>query len=203
MTTIPDTAPDHSNKFAFIIGRIFHPFLVVIPTIFVVLSDLTLGEALKWSFLVLGIVLTPGILINTYIGLRHKKYVYQREIRGPLYLIGFLSGLACLIVLIVLGAPRILIAGLTVLIVWLPAQMLINQYVTKISAHASVIAGCLTGLLLIGKLNHPVVLALVILVAVITMWSRVETKNHTVPQVVMGFLVGALPVLIVFPLMLS
>jgi len=106
-------------------------------------------------------------------------------------------------ILIMLSAPRILIAGLTVLILWLPAQMLINHYVTKISAHASVIAGCLTGLLLIGKLNHPVLLALVVSVALVTMWSRVETKNHTVPQVVMGFLIGALPVLIVFPLMLS
>lgn len=202
MTTITDTAPDHSNTLAFIVGRIFHPFLVVIPTLFAVLSDLSLADAAKWSLLILGIVLMPGILINTYIGLRYKKYVYQREIRGPLYLIGFLSGLACLVALIVLQAPHILIAGLTVLIVWLPAQMLINHSVTKISAHAGVIAGCLTGLFLIGKLNHPVLLTLVVLVAVVTMWSRVVTKNHTVAQVVMGFLVGALPVLIVFPLML-
>ena len=203
MTTITDTSPDHSNKLAFIIGRIFHPFLVIIPTLFAVLSDLSLADAVKWSVLILGIVLTPGILINTYIGLRYKKYVYQREIRGPLYLIGFLSGLACLVALIVLQVPRILIAGLTVLIVWLPAQMLINQYMTKISAHAGVIAGCLTGLLLIGKLNHPLLLALVVLIAIITMWSRVTTKNHTIPQVIMGFLLGALPVLIVFPMMLS
>lgn len=109
---------------------------------------------------------------------------------------------ACLGALIALQAPRILIAGLTVLIIWLPAQILVNRYVTKVSAHAAVLAGCMTGLLLIGKLNHPIVLALVLLVTIITMWSRVVTKNHTAAQVVMGFLLGALPVLIVFPLML-
>lgn len=202
MTMMTDVAPDHSNKFAFIVGRIFHPFIVVIPTLLAVLSDLSLTDIAKWSLLVLGIVLTPGILINTYIGYRYKKYVYQREIRGPLYLIGLLSGLACLGALIVLQAPRILIAGLTVLIVWLPAQMLVNRYVTKISAHAGVLAGCLTGLLLTGKLAHPMLLGLVLLITVVTMWSRVETKNHTLSQVVMGFLLGALPVLIIFPLML-
>jgi hypothetical protein len=166
MTTITDNAPDHSNKFAFLIGRIFHPFLVIMPTLFAVLSDLSLAEAAKWMLIVLGIVLTPGILINTYIGYRYKKYVYEREIRGPLYMIGLLSGLACLAALIILQAPRILIAGLTVLIVWLPAQMLVNRYVTKISAHAGVLAGCLTGLLLIGKLNHPILLALVVTVTI-------------------------------------
>lgn len=201
MTTI-DVTPDNTNRIAYLIGRIFHPYLICIPTIFAILSDMPFAEAVKWSLLVLGIVLTPGILASAYVAIRHKRYIYQRSTRGPLYFIGFMSVLTCLLILVVFNAPRILIASLITLVIWVPAQMLINRYVTKISAHAGVVAGCATALLLAGKLNHPVLLVLMILVAVITMWSRVETKNHTVPQVVMGFLVGALPVLIVFPLML-
>ena len=134
---------------------------------------------------------------------RHQRYIYQRSTRGPLYFIGFLSVLTCLLILVIFNASRILIASLITLVIWVPAQMLINCYVTKISAHAGVVAGCATALLLAGKLNHPVLVALVIVIAVITMWARVETKNHTVPRVLMGFLVGSLPVLIVFPLILS
>ncbi len=202
MTAYTDTIPDNSNTLAFVVGRIFHPYLIVIPTIFVVLSDLTFGEALKWSLLVLGIVLAPGILISYYVAIRHRRYLYQRATRGPLYFIGFLSVLACLLVLIALDAPHILIASLTTLLIWVPAQMVINAYVTKISAHAGVIAGCSMALLLTGKLTHPFWLVALLFVVLITLWSRVATRNHTVPQVVMGFLLGALPVLLVFPLML-
>jgi membrane-associated phospholipid phosphatase len=202
MTTTRQLLPDNRNRFAFLIGRIFHPYLICIPSIFAILSDFPLEEAVKWSLLVFGIVLTPGILASYYVAIRYKKYLYQRETRGPLYLIGWTSVIVCLGVLVTLNAPRILIASLMTLVLWLPAQTLINQYVTKISAHAGVVAGCATALLLYGKLNHPLLLVLVIVIALITMWSRIATKNHTLPQVVMGFLLGALPVLVVFPLML-
>lgn len=202
MTTL-DITPDNSNRAAYLIGRIFHPYLICIPTIFAILSDMPFGEAMKWSLLVLSIVLTPGILASAYVAIRHKRYIYQRSTRGPLYAIGFVSVLTCLLLLVILNAPHILIASLITLVIWVPAQMLINKYVTKISAHAGVVAGCATALLLAGKLNHPVLIVLVAAIALITMWSRVETKNHTVSQVLMGFLLGVVPVLVVFPLMLS
>jgi membrane-associated phospholipid phosphatase len=108
----------------------------------------------------------------------------------------------CLALLVIFNAPRILVACFVALVIWAPIQLLINRYVTKISTHAGVVAACSTGLLLAGKLNHPILLALMIVIAVVTLWARVETKNHTVPQVLLGFLVGALAVLVVFPLML-
>jgi hypothetical protein len=166
------------------------------------LSDMPFGEALKWSLLVLSIVLTPGILASAYMAVRHQRYLYQRSTRGPLYFIGFLSVLTCLVLLVVFNAPRILVSSLITLLIWVPTQMLINRYVTKISAHAGVVAGCATSLLLAGKLNHPLLVAFLVLIVLVTMWARVETKNHTVPQVLLGFLVGALAVLLVFPLVL-
>ena len=202
MTTI-DVTPDNTNKLAYLMGRIFHPYLICIPTVFILLGDMPMGEAAKWALLVLSIILTPLILVSAYMEMRHRRYIYQRSTRGPIYVVFFLSVLICLALLVIFNAPRILIACFVTLVIWAPIQLLINRYVTKISTHTGVVAACSTGLLLAGKLNHPVLLVLMIVIAVATLWSRVETKNHTVSQVIMGFLVGALAVLIVFPLILS
>lgn len=200
--TMTETTPDERNKFAFILGRVFHPYLICIPSVFLVLSDLGLEPALRWSALVLGMVLIPGICASAYVSARHKRYLHQRSTRGPLYFIGWVSVLACWAVLSWLDAPRVLIAGMVALAVWLPLQMGINQFITKVSAHAAVLTGCLISLFLIGKLTEPLPLALAITIALLTMWARIVTKHHTLGQVILGAVVGALPILLVFPRML-
>ncbi|MEO8396275.1 MAG: hypothetical protein ABI700_25005, partial [Chloroflexota bacterium] len=66
-----------------------------------------------------------------------------------------------------------------------------------------VVAGCYTALLILGRLETlPLQIALFALV-IITLWARVITRNHTIPQVILGVLVGVLPVLLVFPLVLA
>lgn len=201
MTTL-DIVPDNTNKLAFVIGRLFHPYLVCIPTLLVVLGDLPLSDIIKWSVLVLSFVLIPLMVIGVYMKVQQGRYLYQRHTRGPVYLVFLFSMLACLAILVALNAPRILIACLITLILWAPLQLLINRYITKISTHAGVIAACGTGLLLAGKMHHPALIAFFVLIAATTMWSRIETKNHTLLQVVLGFLVGAMSVLIAFPLIL-
>jgi hypothetical protein len=201
MTTM-DVTPDNTNKLAYLMGRIFHPYLICIPTVLILLGDLPFGEMVKWMLLVLSFVLIPIMLASAYMVVQHHRHIYQRSTRGPIYLVFFLSVLTCLALLILFNAPRILIACFVTLVIWAPIQLLINRYVTKISTHAGVVAACCTGLLLAGKLNHPLLVAFLVLIVVVTMWSRVETKNHSVPQVLLGFLVGASSVLIVFPLVL-
>src|SRR5688500_8671943 len=117
MTTI-DVTPDNTNKLAYLMGRIFHPYLICIPTVFILLGDIPIGEAAKWALLVLSIILTPLILASAYIEIRHRRYIYQRSTRGPIYLVFFLSVLACLALLVVFNAPRILIACFVTLVIW-------------------------------------------------------------------------------------
>lgn len=199
---ILDPTPDHSNRLAAWLGRILHPAIVAVPTLLLVLSELGWGEALRWSLLVLPIVLVPGLITVTLLE-RRGRLVHQRQTRTPLYIVAWLSVAVCLTIVVALGAPRVLIASLTALLVWLPLQLAINTFITKVSAHTAVVAGCYMGLLLLGRLDtwglRLGLLALVIAVV----WARVVTKNHTPTQVVMGLLVGILPVLIVFPLILS
>jgi len=56
-----DPVPDYRNWIAHIIGRVFHPYIICVPTLFAVLDGLTLAEALRWSAIVLFILLAPGM----------------------------------------------------------------------------------------------------------------------------------------------
>ena len=69
-------------------------------------------------------------------------------------------------------------------------------------ACAAVVAGCGMGLLFLGRLDNIFLLAFTLVIVIVTVWSRVVTKNHTVTQVLMGLLVGGGSVVLVFPLLL-
>ncbi len=196
-----DILPDNRNPWAKLIGFIFHPALVGAPTLLTILSDMSLAESIRWIGLMLGVLLIPNILLQVVLQ-RKGRFVYQRQTRLPMYSVGWVSVLVCLMILIGLSAPRVLIACLLALLVWIPFQLFINQMLTKISIHVAVISGCLTGLLVLNKLESPILKLLAIVIVVLTAWARIKTKNHTRLQVVLGAVVGCLPVLIVFPLVL-
>lgn len=196
-----DPVPDHRNRFAYALGRLFHPYLIAVVTLGAVLADLSFGEAVFWMTLVVTILILPLVVTTTLLR-RRQRYVYQRATRTPIYLTFWVSLLVCIGILISLRAPMTLLAGILALTLWIPLQLLINTYVTKVSTHAAVASGCMTGLLLLGKLNHPMLVLSALVVVGLTLWARVTTRNHTVRQVIMGTLTGATAVLIVFPLVL-
>lgn len=197
-----DPVPVHDNRLAVIIGRVLDPFLLPIPTLLVILSGLPVGEALVWFVLVITMILIPGF-ISTALMERYVNPVYKRRTRGPLYLIAWISVLVCLAVVLRLQAPPVLVASVATLAVWVPLQWAVNTWVTKISAHAAVAAGCVTTLIVMGKAGTPVIQITLLALVVITLWARVITHHHTIPQVILGLLVGVLPVLVVFPLILA
>jgi membrane-associated phospholipid phosphatase len=88
------------------------------------------------------------------------------------------------------------------LAVWLPLQLAINHRITKISAHTGVASGCFTALVLFGKLGNALIVTGILLIVLIA-WARLMTKNHTLLQVILGCVVGAGSVLLVFPFLLT
>lgn len=196
-----DPAPDYRNRFAHLVGLIFHPFVVPIPTLLLLLRPLPRPEAHGWTALILVILITP-VGLTLLLLARRGKYVYQRDVRGPLYVLGWTSVLTCLLLTLVLNAPRMLVACMATLAVWLPLQSAINQRFTKVSIHVAVITGCLLGLLLTGALESLWVRIAAVLAIYLTAWARMVTRNHTLAQVGLGILLGAIPVLLVFPLLL-
>lgn len=197
-----DPTPDYRNRFAYWVGRVFHPYLICIPTLAAVLSDLPFSQALGWVVLVVVVLVTPLVVMGALLQ-RQARFLHQRTTRTPIYLAFWVSLIVCLVVLNILEAPTRLIACIVALTLWLPLQLGINTYVTKVSTHTAVVVGCVTGLLLLGELNHVLLLIGAFAAVIVTLWARVVTRHHTWQQVAIGTLTGALPVLIVFPLLLN
>jgi membrane-associated phospholipid phosphatase len=93
---------------------------------------------------------------------------------------------AGLILLAVLGAPRLLTGYLAFMLASVAVLALVTV-VWKISIHCAVASGSVA---ILALLYGPLVLAGYVLVALLG-WSRVVLKDHTVAQVVGGSLLGA------------
>ncbi|MDX2137273.1 MAG: hypothetical protein SF123_04200 [Chloroflexota bacterium] len=196
-----DPVPDRRNRFAYWLGKVFHPYVICVPTLIALLWGEPWVSLVGWVTVMVAILLPP--LLVTGLLLKHRqRHLYQRASRAPMYLVFWGSLLICLGVLIALNAPHILITCVVALMLWLPLQLAINTYVTKVSTHAAVVVACVMGLGLLGKLTHPWLLLAALLAVGLTLWARVATRNHTLTQVIVGSLTGAISVLIVFPLML-
>jgi hypothetical protein len=193
-----DVIPDNRHKLAYRLGLIFHPYVVSVITLFVVLQDLRFAQAMAWVILLSSVLILPGLLLIQW-GKRRQRYVYQRTSRTNLYLAFEASVLACIVLIVAGDGPRRLLACFVALLIWLPMQLIVNTYYTKISVHAAVTAACGTGLLLFGILDTWLFKLLVLVIILATGWARHKTRNHTVQQIILGWLVGASAVLIAFP----
>lgn len=120
-----------------------------------------------------------GRLTDHHIGVREQR-------RGPL-VGGLLSVAAGIAALVLLGAPRPLVAMVVVMFAVLLVVTAVNQ-VWKLSAHAAVAAGAVGVLVLVFG---PALLAAFGLVALIG-WSRVRLGDHTTAQVLAGTTAGVL-----------
>lgn len=191
---------DHIAK---VISDIFHPFVVVVPTMVIamVAQRNTLWQALSWTILSVCIVIFP-MLVVIYAGVRSGRFndasISLREQRSSLYTLATFL-LALLLVVLVSGkAPFILIACLISAILATVAGFAINQRFTKLSLHSIGMAGCATVLLLVQPLPGLAMTVFALLVG----WARIRLKHHTPLQILIGWMVSAFSVLIIFHLFL-
>jgi len=199
-TTPPDLLEDRSYALGQLLSQVFHPIAMNIVTFLVAgyfgLADHAAG--LVWAGLcILAAVLPPTIFYR--VRLRQGAYgdedISIRQQRNELYLVGFVWALIVVIALILLGAPRSLLA---VMLVGLGLGLIggtINLF-WKISVHSASIATTATVALLYSR-----GLGLALWVCALAVgWARVRTGNHTPLQVLAGFLSAAMVVLVVFQL---
>lgn len=195
-----DMIPDKSKRIAYSIGLVFHPAVLAILTLLLILKELPISQTLFWTALISGIILIPTFMMIAYLRYR-DRHTYQRDTRGSIYSVAWLSVVICFVLILLLEGPREIAVCMAALAVWLPLQSIVNHKITKISAHTAVASGCFTALLLFGKLNSLAIMIGILIILLIA-WARLQTKNHTMLQVVLGVLVAGGSVLIVFPLML-
>jgi membrane-associated phospholipid phosphatase len=193
--------PSTENRLAVWIGLLFHPYFICIPAGMLLLNDLPVLVAFAWMMVMVAIVL-PSLLFATAYVEKRGHQVYERAARPPLYITFFVTLWVCLGILTLFQAPRILIACVAILLLWIPVHLALNTFVTKVSSHAAVVAGCLTGLAMMDKLPGPGGIVLGVIAVVVVLWARVTTHHHTWGQVLLGVVTGIVPVAVVFSLIL-
>lgn len=157
------------------------------------------GEAVLWGLVS---ILFASLIPISYVlgGVRRRRlsdhHVGIRQQRPLPLLVGIASLLTGLVLLSLLGAPRLLVALVAAMAVGLVVALAITL-VWKMSIHTAVAAGAVVILVLVFG---PAFLLLMSLVA-LAGWSRVELGDHTPLQVAVGAGVGALVAATVFPLL--
>ena len=155
------TATGHDTARTLLLALLVATFYSVLPMIFIVRG----ARAGRWD----------------------GHHVRDREHRLVPMLMCLLSALVGLTILLLMRAPRDVLALSWAMIVTLLVCTVITNW-WKVSLHATVAGGAVAMLTL---LYGPWLLLLVALVALVC-WSRVQLTDHTAIQVVVGALLGPL-----------
>ena len=191
-----------ADRFAELVSYIFHPLLIVIPTLVIAMVSLgsTLEQAIFWTVLSVVIVNLPMALLLFW-GVHSGKYsdasVSIREQRNSIYAVGGICLVILLAVLIIWKAPLVIIACLISAVIATALGYWINRY-TKLSLHSAAMAGCTAVLLWTAPLIGVVMAVFAPLVG----WARIRLKHHTPLQILIGWMVSMICVFVVFRLML-
>jgi len=191
-----------ADRLAEVVSYVFHPLLVVIPTLVIAMTSLgsTLGQAIFWTVLSIAIVNLP-MAILLFWGVRSGKYsdasVSVREQRTSIYAIGGVCLVILLAVLILSKAPVVIIACLISAVIATAIGYWVNRY-TKLSLHSAAMAGCTAVLLW----TAPLIGVIVAIFAPLVGWARIRLKHHTPVQILIGWMVSMICVFVVFQLML-
>lgn len=183
------------------ISVMFHPFVIFIPALVLLLRDVPRSESVRWLVFVSLCIIIPTAMMARYIMRQQQRQLYQRRARAPIYITFFLSALVCWLVLLLGEAPRPMIAPLLAMVIWTPVQAVINEKWTKISAHSGVAAAVFMGVGLGGALPTLWWQLLAAGCVLAVGWARYVSCNHSPMQIALGCAVGAGSVTIAYVLM--
>jgi membrane-associated phospholipid phosphatase len=187
-----------SDRLAEMLSAIFHPFVIVIPTMIIAtMQGNTFGTAVFWTALSICVVILPLTYI-IYSKVRSGQYsdpsVSIREQRHGLYAVAGVL-LILLVAILVLGqAPRIFIAGALAGVLALAIAFVINRKFTKLSLHTIGISACTTILFLTTPQLGMILALFIPLVG----WARIHLQHHTLLQIIIGLAVAVTSVLFIF-----
>ncbi|MGH2449152.1 MAG: phosphoesterase PA-phosphatase [Chloroflexota bacterium] len=191
----------NQRRFARLVTEVLAPAPVAAALLLLIAwhSTSSVLEAAWWGFLtVLFTVLIP--LLYLLYGVRRRRFtdhhVRLRQQR-PLPLgVAIVSVLVDVVLLLIFGAPRELLALVVAMAVGLGISTLIT-FVWKISIHVAVVAGAVTILVIVFGPMFALFAPLVALVV----WARVEVGDHTPGQVAAGAMEGIAVAAIVFTML--
>jgi membrane-associated phospholipid phosphatase len=188
------------QRLAKLTSNILNPFLVSFSIIVLLSFESAAGltDAIKWSLISVVLSVLPVFAFVVY--LVHNNaldsiFISPRHQRNRIYLLAIGCAVVGCIVLIILGAPKLLIATFVSGLVAIVVFMAINLS-WKISLHTAFITASVIILIIV----YGAIVALAALLVPLVGWARIETKLHSPAQVATGALLAAGIVLIVFQL---
>lgn len=201
--TSPTKTEAGQDRLARLLSNVFHPFLVSLITLILViyLDGTPLLDAIKWTVIGFGIVILP-LTIYLIINVRRGRYsdwsISIREQRHTIYVLAGICFVILVLTFIWAGAPSIALACLYAALPTVAIAAVINRLVTKISLHAVAMAGCAAALYWVS----PLLGVLLALAGIGVSWARMRLKHHTLAQILLGWGVAAGSVFVVFGLYL-
>jgi len=181
--------------------EVFAPPVLVatLPIVIGVHASRTVPAGLAWGLLASTFcAIIPNAIV--WYGVRQgrlsDRHIGVREQRTKPLALGLASVLVGLVLLMLFGAPRELIALVVALFVGGLVATVINHY-WKLSVHASVAAG---SMVVLALAFGPALLATAVVVLAVG-WSRVRLRDHTTSQVVAGTVIGTVVTGLVFGLL--
>jgi hypothetical protein len=181
---------DTRHRMARLVTEVMSPVVLIVAVILIV----AVHSAGLVRGLVLGLVavffaggLPYGlVLIGVRRGRLTDHHISRREQRPPVMAIALASVVCGLLVLRWLDAPRALFALMAAMVAGLVVALAITSF-WKISIHAATAAGTVASLAILVSPWWLIASPLVVL----TGWARVEIRDHTPVQVLVGAIVGA------------
>jgi len=181
---------DARRRMARLVTEVMSPFVLVVVVIFIV-AVRSAGVVRGLALGLVAIFFAAGlpyalVLIGVRRGRLTDHHIALREQRPRMMAIALVSVAAGLLVLLWLDAPHALFALVVSMVAGLAVALAVTSF-WKISIHTAVAAGTVASLVI---LVSPWWLLLAPLV-VLTGWARVEIRDHTPAQVLVGAMVGA------------
>lgn len=180
-----------------IISFISNPIFIFIALPFFLIYKTTRDTAAAWSWTLYTLIFLFIFITFVLIGVKKKFFsdidVSKREQRPMLYFTGALLSILYLSILFFLQGPRILFITVLGIMLGILLASLINIKI-KASVHVAVISGLITSLSIVYAGYYLLLLLLIPMIG----WSRVKIKRHTVPEVIIGGILGSLLSLIVY-----
>ncbi len=156
-------------------------------------------EGLAWGLLAAlfcGGIPFAIILLGVRRGSWTDKHVKVRSQRAVPLTATMVSVLVGILIQVVFDAPRELFALVIAMLVGLAATMVVTVW-WKVSVHTAVAGGVAT---ILALAFGPPLAALALVVAAIG-WSRVQLRDHTVAQTIVGALLGGVAAAVTFGLL--
>jgi len=181
---------DTRRRIARLVTEVMSPVvLIVVVSLIVAVHSAGAGRGLALGLV--AVFFVGGfpyalVLIGVRRGLLTDHHISRREQRPRIMAIALASAVAGLVVLRWLDAPRALFALLAAMVAGVAVALAVTSF-WKISIHAASAAGTVACLAILVSPWWLVLAPLVVL----TGWARVEIRDHTPVQVLVGAIVGA------------